>query len=153
MKKYYSIEHGINSRLDEIHSTILNIKLTKVNSWISKRKKLAKIYSKRLINTSLKLPVENKNCKHVFHLYVVYHPKRKLIIKKLKKKNIEVNINYPYPIHQMKAYNNTILTKKNALPVTEKMANGIFSLPLYPKLKETSVIKIAKTLKEILNTT
>lgn len=148
--KYYSLEHGTNSRLDELHSSILNIKLPKVDFWIKKRKKLASIYSRELIKTSLKLPIEKKDCKHVFHLYVVYHPKRDLIIKKLKKRNIEININYPFPIHKMRAYKNIKKDKYDSLSITEKMAKGIFSLPLYPKLSETSALKIAKSLRKVL---
>ena len=126
------------------------MKLPQVNSWIKQRRKFAKVYSQELKDTSLKLPVENINCKHVFHLYVVYHPKRDKIIKKLKENNIQVNINYPFPIHKMKAYRNKALNKSNYLPITEKMANGIFSLPLYPKLKVSEVLKISKILRKIL---
>jgi len=148
--KYYANEHGTNSRISEIQSSILNLKLSHVNSWIKQRRKLAKIYTHELKDTSLKLPVENIDCKHVFHLYVVYHPKRDKIIKKLEEKNIHVNINYPFPIHKMKAYRNKALNKSNYLPITEKMANGIFSLPLYPKLKVSEVLKISKILRKIL---
>ena len=148
--KYYANEHGINSRISEIQLSILNLKLPQVNSWIKQRRKFAKVYSQELKDTSLKLPVENINCKHVFHLYVVYHPKRDKIIKKLKENNIQVNINYPFPIHKMKAYKNKVLNKSNYLPITEKMANGIFSLPLYPKLKKTDVFKISRVVKKIL---
>ena len=148
--KYYANEHGINSRISEMQLSILNLKLSQVNSWIKQRKKLAKIYSKELEGTALKLPVENINCKHVFHLYVVYHPKRRKIIKKLKENKIQVNINYPFPIHAMKAYKNRILNKSEHLTVTEKMANGIFSLPLYPKLKKTDVLKVSRVIKKIL---
>ena len=148
--KYYANEHGTNSRISEIQSSILNLKLPQVNSWIEQRRKLANVYSQELKNTSLKLPAENINCKHVFHLYVVYHPKRDKIIKKLKENNIQVNINYPFPIHKMKAYKNKVLNKSNYLPITEKMANGIFSLPLYPKLKKTDVFKVSRVIKKIL---
>ena len=148
--KYYANEHGINSRISEIQLSILNLKLPQVNSWIKQRRKFAKVYSQELKDTSLKLPVENINCKHVFHLYVVYHPKRDKIIKKLKENNIQVNINYPFPIHKMKAYKNKVLNKSNYLPITEKMANGIFSLPLYPKLKKSDVFKISRVIKKIL---
>ena len=149
--KYYANEHGTNSRISEIQSSILNLKLPQVNSWIKQRRNLAKIYSQELKDTSLELPVENINCKHVFHLYVVYHPKRDKIIKKLKENNIQVNINYPFPIHKMKAYKNKVLNKSNYLPITEKMANGIFSLPLYPKLKKTDVFKVSRVIKKILS--
>ena len=148
--KYYANEHGTNSRISEIQSSILNLKLPQVNSWIEQRRKLANVYSQELKNTSLKLPAENINCKHVFHLYVVYHPKRDKIIKKLKENNIQVNINYPFPIHKMKAYKNKVLNKSNYLPITEEMANGIFSLPLYPKLKKTDVFKVSRIIKTIL---
>ena len=149
--KYYANEHGINSRIAEIQFSILNLKLPKVNSWIKQRKKLAKLYSEKLKNTSLKLPVEKKDCENVFHLYVVYHPKRNLIIKKLKKHNIQVNINYPFPIHKMKAYKDMVSKKRDSLPITEKMSKGIFSLPLYPKLKISEILRISKVLSRILN--
>ena len=151
-KKYYANENGVNSRLDEVQATILNIKLVKVKNYIRKRKKLAKLYSSKLNNTSLKLPIEKQNCQHVFHLYTVYHPKRNLIIKKLKEKNIQVKIYYPYPIHKMKAFNNMSKKKKLHLPITEKTSKGIFSLPLYPKLKYSEANKITKILKTILKT-
>ena len=148
--KYYANEHGINSRIAEIQFSILNLKLPKVNSWIKQRKKLAKLYSEKLKNTSLGLPIKKKDCENVFHLYVVYHPKRNFIIKKLKKHNIQVNINYPFPIHKMKAYKNMVYKNRDSLPITEKMSKGIFSLPLYPKLKTSEILRISKVLSRIL---
>jgi aminotransferase EvaB len=151
LNKYYANEHGINSRIPEIQSSILNLKLPKVKSWINKRRQIAKIYEQKLRYTSLKLPYINKNCDHVFHLYVVYHQKRDKIIKKLHAKNIQVGINYPFPIHKMEAYKNYVCNKCNCLPVTEKLAKGIFSLPLYPEMKITDIHKVSKSLKEILD--
>ena len=104
----------------------------------------------RFLQECQELPIEKQNCQHVFHLYTVYHPKRDLIIKKLKKKNIQVKIYYPYPIHKMKAYNNLNKKRKLHLPITEKISKGIFSLPLYPKLKYSEVYKITKALKTVL---
>ena len=117
---------------------------------INHRRILDKLYSQELQNTSLKLPIENINCKHVFHLYVVCHPKRDKIIRKLKANNIQVNINYPFPIHKMKAYKSQILNKSSQLPTTEKMASGIFSLPLYPELKVNELLRVTRVLKKIL---
>ena len=148
--KYYAMEYGINSRLDEIQSSILNIKLPKVNTWIKRRNKLAKIYYKELLNTGLKLPKIEKECNHAFHLFVVYHRKRDNIIRMFKKNKILVNINYPYPIHKMKGYNNIAGIKYKNLSITEKLSKGIFSLPLYPKLEEKEVYRISKIIKKIL---
>ena len=142
--KYYANEHGINSRIDEIQCSILNLKISKVNSFINKRRKLANYYIKNLKNSSLVLPKENKNCKHVFHLFVVYHPKRKKILQELNKRKIKLNINYPYPIHKMKAYKSSKKLKN-----TEKFSKGIFSLPLYPHIKKKKIDKVIRCLNHI----
>ncbi len=149
-KKYYANNHGLNSRISELQTSILNFKLPKVDAWIKKRKEIAKIYYDQLKNTELKLPNEKANCMHVFHLYVVYHPKREIILKNLNKKKIHLNINYPYPIHKMKAYKNLVRANDNYLKNTEKFCKGIFSLPLYPKMENKDVINICKNLKKII---
>ena len=148
--KYYSNIHGINSRLDEIQSTILNIKIKKIKKFISKRRELAKIYNNELSKTELILPKENKKNKHVYHLYVVYHRKRDLILKKLKKYNVFLSIQYPYPIHNMFGYKK-FLKKDQFLPLTEKYSKGIFSLPIYPSLEKKKCVKIIKLIKKILS--
>ena len=90
--KYYSNLNGVNSRLDEINSKILDFKLKKIDSFINKRRSIAKIYNKELKNTSLILPSLEKEKFDVFHLYTVYHKKRDLIIKRLlKEKNTNEN--------------------------------------------------------------
>ena len=118
--------------------------------WIKKRRTLAKLYMKELKHTPLKLPYENQlyNCKHVYHLFAVYHPKRDLIIRKLREHKIYVNINYPFPIHKMKGYSKIVLNKH--LPISEKFAKGIFSLPMYPKLKTVNLLYVTRALKKIL---
>tara|TARA_B100000029_G_scaffold127431_2_gene121092 strand:+ start:5900 stop:7033 length:1134 start_codon:yes stop_codon:yes gene_type:complete len=148
-KKYYSNEHGINSRLDEIHSSILNFKLKKIKKFISKRKKIAQTYIKGLKNSGLTLPEVKNRTEHVFHLFTVYHSKRNKIIKALNNKKILVRIIYPYPIHLMKGYKNYSPYKSN-LPITEKMYKGIFSLPLYPDIKSSEVKRVIFEINKIL---
>jgi dTDP-3-amino-2,3,6-trideoxy-4-keto-D-glucose/dTDP-3-amino-3,4,6-trideoxy-alpha-D-glucose/dTDP-2,6-dideoxy-D-kanosamine transaminase len=147
--KYYSFENGYNSRLDEIQASILNFKLKKVNSFIKKRRALAKIYTKELSSTELTLPIENKYNKHVYHLYTVSHPKREKLIKFLSRFQIQTRIIYPYPIQIMAAYKN-IFTNKNNLKNSLKKSKEIFCLPLYPELSVKNVKYICSTLKRII---
>ena len=147
--KYYSNINGVNSRLDEINSEILNFKLKKIDTYIKKRRILANIYDKELKNTSLKIPSRSKDLFDVFHLYTVYHPKREKIINKLHLKGIQTRIIYPYPIHLMKGYKTYFKNKR--FQETEIKSKRIFSLPLYPELKRKLVYKICKELKKILN--
>ncbi len=146
---YYAIEHGYNSRLDELHASVLLKKLKHINSYIKRRRKLAYQYNELLRDTDLILPVEAEYRKHAYFLYVVRHPKRDLVIKELKKRDIFVNISYPWPIHTMTGYS-FLGYKKGDLPVTEKNANQIFSLPLYPSLSDTKQKEVSDVLHEIL---
>ena len=149
MKKlYYSEEHGINSRLDEVQAAILNIKLKKLKKWVIFRRKIAQIYNDGLKETSLILPKENKYNFHSYYVYVVRHNDRDLIIKKLKKKKIFCNISYPYPIHLMKGYS-FLNYKKGDFPVSEKIAKQIFSLPMYPFLNMKKISKVLNCLKNV----
>ena len=148
--KYYSNEQGINSRIDEIQLSILNIKLLKVNEFINKRRKIAKYYKSKLKDTSLKLPEVGIGNKHVYHLFTVYHKKRNEIFSRLKKRGIKLNIYYPYPIHMMKGYKFLFRNKKLKLKKTEKLSQGIFSLPLYPELSFKDLEKFTKSLKSVM---
>ncbi len=147
--KYYSNENGLNSRLDEIQATILNFKLKNVDNFIKKRRELAKRYFLNLSTTKLRLPLENLNCKHVYHLFTVSHKKAKIIKKKLLNRKIQTRTIYPYPIHKMKAYN-SIIKNKNNLKISEIKAKEIFSLPLFPEMKISEVDKVCFNLKKIL---
>ena len=147
--KYYANENGLNSRLDEIQSSILNLKMKYVNNYISQRNKLANLYLKYLKETSLKLPKTNKTNQHVYHLFTVRHSKRNFIIKMLNKKKIGTRIIYPFPINNMNGYKKFNFNNKE-LKNTIKYSKEIFSLPLYPELKVSEVIKICSNLKEIL---
>jgi len=147
--KYYANENGFNSRIDELQTSILNFKLKLVDNFIKKRRILAKIYLNNLSSTNLKLPYENQNNRHSYHLFTVYHSKREYIIKKLKKKNIETRVIYPYPIQNMNAYKR-LVSNRCSLKKAETLSKGIFSLPLYPELTIKKVKFVCKVLKEII---
>jgi len=148
--KYYSIDQGINSRLNEVQSSILNLKLNNLSASITRRRQIAKKYFEGLKNTSIELPLINKDNFHVFHIFEVAHPKRDLIIKKMKNKKINLSIHYQYPIHTMSGYKK-FTNERNLLKETEKKSKIIFSLPMYPSLKNTEIDIIIKTLKKIIS--
>ena len=149
-KTYYAIEHGYNSRLDELHASILLKKLTHLNTYIKRRQTLAKQYRTLLSNTDLVLPFEAEYGEHAFYLFVVRHPQRDLIIQELKKHDIFLNISYPWPIHTMSGYR-FLGYEEGQLPKTEQAAKEIFSLPMYPSLTDEQQLIVCDTLRQILN--
>ena len=147
-KNYYSELHGINSRLDEIQAAILNFRLTKLNSNIIKRRKIAKIYNDNLKTDSLTLPIENSGNYHSYYVYVVRHPKRKKIMNYLMDNGIFCNISYPFPIHSMRGYK-YLKVKNDDLKNTNKLSKEIFSLPMYPELSTVKLEKVINILNKL----
>ncbi len=136
-KKYYSNIHGINSRLDNIQATILNLKLNFIKKWINKRQEYAKIYNKKILNNK-KIDKD-----HVYHLYVLKTKYRNHLINYLKLKNISLGIHYENLIHTMKPYKKYFKKNSSQLVNSERLSKEIFSLPLHPFIKKKTIIQIA----------
>ncbi len=148
-KTYYAIEHGYNSRLDELHASILLKKLAHIDSYIERRRVLAKQYDELLKDSGLVIPVNAAYGSHAYHLYVVRHPDRDRIIEEMKKQDILLNISYPWPVHTMTGYS-YLGYKEGDFPVTEKMAKEIFNLPMYPSFTNEEQQKVIYALKTII---
>lgn len=146
---YYAEEHGYNSRLDELHAEILRRKLTHLDNYIARRQTLARRYDTALANTALVLPQVAAGNDHAYYLYVVRHPRRDEIIAQLKARDIFVNISYPWPIHTMRGYQ-ALGYSEGDLPHTEAAAREIFSLPMYPSLRDEEQETVIAALHEIL---
>ena len=148
-KTYYAIEHGYNSRLDEVQASILLTKLPKMEQYVARRREIASLYNELLADTDLILPKEASYGRHAYYLYVVRHPRRDEILEKLRENNIFVNISYPWPIHTMTGYQ-FLGWKEGDLPETEAAAKEIFSLPMYPSLTDEEVKRVSDVLHSIL---
>ena len=148
--KYYAIEHGTNSRLDEVHAAIHLKKLPYIDEWITRRRAIAEKYLKELSNTKLKLPQERQDNKHAYYIYVVEHKNRDKIISSLAKKDIHLNISYPWPIHIMDAYKHFVCAACSCLKKTEEVSNRIFSLPMYPTLTDKEQDIVIEELKKLI---
>ena len=148
--KYYAIEHGTNSRLDEVHAAILLKKLEHLDSWINRRRSIAAKYYKELKNLNIELPIEAPNNKHAYYVYVVAHKNRDNILVQLAKKDIHLNISYPWPIHVMDAYKHFVSSDGDYLKVTEDRAKKIFSLPMYPTLTDEEQVIVINELKKLI---
>ena len=150
-KQYNALEHGYNSRLDELHASILLEKLKHLEGYIKRRNEIAQIYKRALSESALTLPTTSQGNDHVFYLYVVKHPKRDEILKLLREREIFLNVSYPWPVHIMEGYSH-LGYKEGDLPVTEKAAREIFSLPMYPSLSDRKIQWVCDELKCILET-
>jgi len=147
-KRYVSDYRGRNSRLDELQAAILRIKLRHLDKDNYKRQKLAVEYNKLLNGLDMILPKIREKTEHVFHLYVVRTPNRHGIKEHLESLNIYPGIHYPVPIHLQPAYKKRI--KTGSMEITQKLANEVLSLPMYPELENEELKQVAMAINEYI---
>lgn len=152
-KVYYVVRSpGHNARLDELQAEILRRKLRRLDAYIEGRNRVARRYERYLGDVDgLVLPQTNPGNTHVYYVYVVRHPARDAIIDALREKDISLNISYPWPVHTMSGFAH-FGWQTGSLPVTEKLAGEIFSLPMYPSLSEADQDRVIEAVREVVAT-
>ena len=147
-KKYHHDTKGGNHRLDTIQAAILSVKLPHLDAWNSLRAKHAAQYDKELSSVKqVRTPKHAPGRDHIYHLYVIECDRRDELQKFLSENGVNTAIHYPIPIHCQGAYPE--LNKlKGRLPVCEKQASRILSLPMFAELTAEEVNYVCEKVKE-----
>jgi len=144
-KKYYHSMEGYNGRMDAIQAGILHVKLQQVSEWNMQRRARAAEYRKLFEATGspVKPPYEPSWSRAVYHLYVVRTEHREELMAFLKEQGIGTGIHYPIPLHLQKAYH-ALGYSAGDFPATERVANEIVSLPMYPQLTAAQQARVVE---------
>jgi dTDP-4-amino-4,6-dideoxygalactose transaminase len=146
--KYQHAVMGTNSRLDELQSAILRVKLRHLDEWNTMRRALAAEYNRQLFGIEeIVRPTERPHAEHVYHLYVIRTPDREGLSTWLRKHNIATGVHYPIPIHLQQAWL-AVGYSGGSLPITEASSQEILSLPMYPELTVDQVHYICQSVKD-----
>lgn len=144
---YYAREEGYNSRLDELQAALLNLRLEGIDDEVTRRRHLAARYDAALTGVGdLHLPTTPAGQTHQYYLYTIRTARRDELMAFLARHGIESRINYPTPIHLMSGYA-FLGYVAGSLPVTERLAGEILSLPLYPDLPEGDQEKVVTAIQ------
>jgi dTDP-4-amino-4,6-dideoxygalactose transaminase len=132
--KYYNLEKGYNSRLDELQAALLRVKLKSLDEWNERRKQVAASYLQMLEGVAdLTLPWVPADTDAVWHLFVVRTRNRLALQQHLGEAGIGTLIHYPVPAHLQGAYAD-LGYEQGSFPISEKLANEVMSLPMGPHL-------------------
>ena len=149
-KKYCHDEQGMNSRLDELQAAILRVKLPHLTRWNSDRRRVAGLYRKALAHLEdIVLPSESADAVHVYHQFTIRLQGRDAAQAALRQAGIESVVYYPVPLHLQKMYGH-LGYRKGSLPVAERAAAEVLSLPIFPEMTESDVSYVAECLEEIV---
>jgi dTDP-4-amino-4,6-dideoxygalactose transaminase len=123
---------AFNSRLDSLQAAFLNVKLNYLAAWTEERRKTAAFYRENL-REFVECPVDAPHEQSVYHTFVIRADRRNELQRFLLDAGIETKIHYPIPIHLQPAARD-LGYQRGDLPVTERLAETILSLPIYPEL-------------------
>lgn len=140
-KKYVFDYLGRNSRIDEIQSAILDVKLKHLDAANQRRKEISAQYINKVENPQIRIPQSDRDC--VWHIFPIFCEQRDQLQQYLAENGIETQIHYPIPPHKQKCYDhwNHLL-----LPITEQIHNEELSIPCHQALTDEEVATIIKTI-------
>jgi dTDP-4-amino-4,6-dideoxygalactose transaminase len=147
--KYHNEVIGYNSRLDELHAALLRVKLPQIERQNQHRAAIAQRYLAAFAGLGLVLPQVPAFADPVWHLFVVRHPQRDAIAKKLGESGVGTMIHYPVAPHLQPAYASLGL-KAGDLPVSEKLHAEVLSLPIGPTQTDAQTEEVIAAVKRVV---
>lgn len=151
---YEVVETGFKYNMDNIQGAMGVEQLKKLNSFIEKRRELAKYYNELLKDIpEIITPVEKEYTKHAYHLYPIILDstviKRDDFITKLREYKVGTSVHF-IPLHMHPYYKNKYGFEEDSFPTATSIFNREISLPMYPLMEKEDVEYVVNAIKDIL---
>jgi UDP-2-acetamido-2-deoxy-ribo-hexuluronate aminotransferase len=149
--KYDNVRIGLNARLDTIQAAVLLEKLRVFDDEIARRERVAARYG-ALLREVVQVPEIAPGCTSVWAQYTIRLPAgcdRDTVAGRLKAAGVPSAVYYAKPLHRQTAYRDFPVAG-NGLPVSERLAGAVLSLPMHPYLDEATQDRIAGALAAAL---
>jgi dTDP-4-amino-4,6-dideoxygalactose transaminase len=154
-RRYYHDEVGWNSRLDTLQAAVLEVKLRRVEAGNRRRLELASLYNERFTAAGLVgkttaegvvLPFTDPRAEHVFHQYVIRAPRRDALREYLTAHSIGSEVYYPLVLSLQESLK-FLGYKKGDFPVSERAAEEVLALPIYPELRVEELDSVVEAIR------
>lgn len=137
---------GLNERMTEMEAAIGRVQLTNLPGWTRERQSNAAFYNSSL-KPSIGIPVVSEAATHVYHQYTVRLSDRDRVIGELGEAGVGYGIYYPTPTHQQPPY----IESAPTLPITERLAGEVLSIPIRPDLTPDELEHVASVLNRAVD--
>lgn len=139
-RRYHNIYRGYNCRLDPLQAAFLSIRLRHIDAETSHRRRIAAIYNEAITNPNIVKPSVGEPDLHVWHQYVVRTAGRDAFCRWLSDNGVGYDIHYAVPPHKQPCYAEYAML---SLPLTERLAGEVVSLPVSACTSENDAAEIA----------
>jgi dTDP-4-amino-4,6-dideoxygalactose transaminase len=151
MERQYENEVvGLNNRMTDIHAAIGRVQLTKVAGWTTQRQANAAYFDSQL--RGVVTPPVAAGAVHVYHQYTIRieagddGAARTEVARRLREDHgIGTGVYYPIPNHRLATF-----ARDLDLPVTEKAAREVLSLPVHPSLTAADLEHIVSSVNAVV---
>jgi dTDP-4-amino-4,6-dideoxygalactose transaminase len=147
-KKYHHVLKGYNFRMEGIQGAVLRVKLRKLEAWTEARRTAASHYDRMFAGTNVASPKAMPYARHVYHIYAVRTGNRQAWQDALLALGIQTGIHYPTPVHLLPAFAD-LGYKAGQFPHSERAANEVLSLPMFPELTQAQCEEVARAVIEL----
>lgn len=144
--KYVHDVPGVNSRLDELQCAFLRARLRALARWNDRRREIAGHYLTRLADCDLRLPAQEADIDHVWHVFAIRVADRTRVADQLAACGVQTLIHYPTAPHQTGAYAEFA---EISLPVTEAICRQTLSLPIGPHLSWEHIEHVVASVRAV----
>lgn len=156
--KYEHLTQGVNSRLDEIQASVLGVKLSRLDDWNDRRRRIAARYLEGLaplVSSAgpdsgprlLSVPALPDWADPVWHLFVVRVSQRAKVMAYLADVGVETSIHYPVPPAQQPAYSRGASAAAESSNAPN--ASELLSLPIGPHLEDHQVDHVVSACQKL----
>ena len=151
--KYDVIAAGFKYNFPDILASIGLHQLKKIQGFTRRRQEIAYFYDQELRDSGIILPQHAPSGdQHSWHLYLIRlpeHRNRDDFIEQLGSRGIGTSVHF-IPLHLMSYYRDHYGYHPKDFPEALKSYNRLVSLPIYSKMKDSEVEKVAKTVIELI---
>jgi dTDP-4-amino-4,6-dideoxygalactose transaminase len=131
--RYEHVELGYCTRLDNLQAAVLGVKLRHLDDWNAARRRAARVYDDLLDDRVVSIGRRRRGQDGVQYVYVVRIPggKRDAVAASMRARGIDTGVHYPDALHTIPLFASP---GQPSLPVAERAAAEVLSLPLYPEI-------------------
>ena len=147
-RRYEHKYRAFNYRMDGVQGAVLGVKLKHLERWTELRRSHAAAYARHLAGTSVQLPAERPEARHVYHVFAVRLADRDAARERLTAAGVQTGVHYPIPIHLQPAYADLGYARGD-FPVSEQVADEVLSLPIFPELTADQIAHVAGVLRDL----
>jgi dTDP-4-amino-4,6-dideoxygalactose transaminase len=147
-RKYQHVLKGYNYRLEAVQGAVLRVKLKCLERWTDARRSIAARYDFHFAGSRIITPQAMPYARHVYHIYAIRADRRSRWQEELQAQDIQTGIHYPTPVHLLPAYAD-LQYREGQFPHSEKAANEVLSLPIFPELTAEQTDTVAHAVLEL----